>query len=217
MMHACKLGCLLFLLLAMPAAAQESCRLPPQIEALSCDRQEESRGRRGDFDHYILSFSWSPAWCGSGPAGRSPIQCRDNHFGWIVHGLWPQYAAARGIRPPWPQYCAAVAPVPPSVLRPHLCTMPDPRLMQCQWAKHGSCSGFAGPETYFAAIGKLAPRFSLPEPAAPDMPAPALRDAVLAANPGLERGHVQVIRNRGQIREIRICLDRSLENPVFCD
>jgi ribonuclease T2 len=54
--------------------------------------------RAGDFDYYVMSLSWSPTWCAiEGDARQSP-QC-DADFGWVLHGLWPQYN--RG----WPSYC----------------------------------------------------------------------------------------------------------------
>src|SRR3546814_6869806 len=107
--------------------------LPQQVPVQACNRHEAPRGQPGDFDFYLFSFSWSPAFCATAAGRRSALQCRDNHFGWVLHGLWPQYAASRGITPPWPQYCGPVAPVPEAVLRRHLCATPDPRLLQCEW------------------------------------------------------------------------------------
>ncbi|WP_298728759.1 hypothetical protein [uncultured Ferrovibrio sp.] len=195
------------------AAAQSSCRLPARIEAAPCAKREASRGEAGDFDYYILSLSWSPAFCNSAAGRRHGTQCRDNRFGWVVHGLWPQYEKARGVTPPWPQYCASVAPLPAPLLRRHLCTLPDAQLMQCQWAKHGSCSGFSDPADYFAAIEALRSRFVLPEPSGS---AADLSRAVAAANPGLRRSHVRVVRKDGRIAELRICLSRNLQQTVNC-
>lgn len=222
MIRSGKLAILLLLLLsgAPPLAAQESCRIPERLEATPCMQLEEARGRSGDFDFYLLAFSWSPAFCASEAGRRSPGQCRDNEFGWVVHGLWPQYAKARGAKKeegwqPWPQYCAAAPPLPQILMRRHFCAMPDPRLMQCQWAKHGSCSGLA-PEAYFAAIERLAARLAPPAPEPDSQPAAAFRQAVLAARPALQARHLQVIRRDGRIREIRICLDKTLTHPVDC-
>jgi ribonuclease T2 len=207
---------------ASVAMAQEQCRLPSRITVAPCPNQarEEARGTKGDFDHYILSFSWSPAFC-AGPAGRrATLQCRDNRFGWIIHGLWPQYAQPRaGQR--WPQYCAAVAPVSEAVLRRHLCSAPDPRLMQCEWAKHGSCSDFATPAEYFAAQAAVATRLTLPEPQ-PGQSVQAFTAAVVSANDAshghdrLERRHLRVIGGPDGIRELRICLERDLVRYRAC-
>jgi ribonuclease T2 len=216
------LSVLLLLGLIQPVAARELCRLPDRITVAPCDRREESRGRPGEFDFYILSFSWSPAFC-AGPAGRrATLQCRDNSFGWIVHGLWPQYAERRakqdngGQR--WPQYCAPVQPVPETVLRRHLCSSPDPRLMQCEWAKHGSCSDFDSPAAYFAAQDAAAGRFVLPAPQ-PGQSVRAYTGALLAANDGtgMKSGHLRVVGDgTAGIREVRICLARDLSQTRPC-
>lgn len=209
---------LLLLFLALPAAAQEQCRLPSHLAVAPCPEQGrvEARGQKGDFDHYILSFSWSPAFCASAAGRQAPLQCRDNQFGWVLHGLWPQYAAARaGQR--WPQFCGRVPPVPEAVLRQHLCASPDPRLMQCEWAKHGSCSDFAAPEAYFAAQARIAATLSLPAPQ-PGQSPQAFAAAVTAANAagGLQRRHFRVIGGPAGIRELRICLQRDLQHFRPC-
>jgi len=219
MKHLGKLVLLLLLFAPGQSRAQEQCRLPSQVTVSPCPNigREESRGRKGDFDLHILSFSWSPAFCETPAGRRSTLQCRDNRFGWVVHGLWPQYATPRaGQR--WPQYCSTVEPVPAQTLRRHLCASPDPKLMQCEWAKHGSCSDFATPEQYYAAIESWRARLALPEPQ-PGQTAAALTSAVVAANQrlGLERRHVQVQAAKdGGIREIRFCLDRTLMGPTAC-
>lgn len=216
-----KLAAFLLLLFApLTAVAQEACRIPDGLQSAPCARREASRGVAGDFDYYVLAFSWSPAFCAS-DAGRGKAgQCRDNAFGWVVHGLWPQYAKARMAkagegREPWPQYCAPVRPLPSALLRRHFCAMPDQQLMQCQWAKHGSCSGLEA-EAYFAAIADLRQRFILPLPADDTMPSNRLRDAVLEAHPDLKPQHLRIVRRDGRIRELWICLQRDLRQPTDC-
>jgi ribonuclease T2 len=208
---------LLLGLLAVDAAAQPQCRLPDSIPVEACGRDGVARGRAGDFDFYILSMSWSPAYCATAAGRRSPLQCRDNRFGWVPHGLWPQYAAARGIAPSWPQYCGPAAPLPAEILRRHLCVMPDPRLMQCEWAKHGSCAGFASADAYFDALTAATTRLALPDPPGDGRgSAAAMRAALLAANPALRPEMLQVVRREGRIREIRVCLDTALRDFVAC-
>ncbi len=217
-------GLLLLLLMAQPetAGAQQHCRLPDRLTVAPCPNlgREEARGRKGDFDHYILSFSWSPAFCATSAGKRATMQCRDNQFGWIVHGLWPQYAERRAGQS-WPQYCGPVQPVPEPVLRRYLCSSPDPRLMQCEWAKHGSCSDFATPAEYFEAQVAVATRLTLPEPQ-PGQSVQAFTAAILAANDDshghqrLERRHLRVIGGAAGIREIRICLERDLARYRAC-
>ena len=54
----------------------------------------------GQFDYYVLSLSWSPNWCALEGDDRGSPQCDSNAgFGWVLHGLWPQYEQG------WPSYC----------------------------------------------------------------------------------------------------------------
>jgi ribonuclease I len=57
---------------------------------------QASEGARGDFAYYLLSLSWSPAFCLSSPGAA---ECNGpRRYGFIVHGLWPHADAAKGIR-----------------------------------------------------------------------------------------------------------------------
>src|ERR1700678_3970154 len=55
-------------------------------------------GTPGQFDYYLLTMSWAPEFCHS--HGDSP-ECTGQHFGFVVHGLWPQYTNGG-----WPQNCS---------------------------------------------------------------------------------------------------------------
>src|SRR6202007_2798831 len=47
----------------------------------------------GAFEFYLLTLSWSPGFCDTGGASKAPDQCSVGAgFGFVVHGLWPQYA-----------------------------------------------------------------------------------------------------------------------------
>ena len=227
-----KLAILLLLLLpvavsgAMPAGAQtaqsqpQQCRIPAQIEVQACSRPDQSRelprGRPRDFDHYILSLSWSPAFCATRAGQNSPVPGRDNRFGWVVHGLWPEYREKRD-GGSWPQYCATVQPVPAEVLRRTMCTMPEARLMQCQWTKHGSCSDFTDPAAYFAAIVRLREGLVLPDPA-PRQSAKDYAATLVEANAtkGLTVQSLRALAQDGVIREVQVCLSRDLAHFTPC-
>jgi ribonuclease I len=45
-------------------------------------------GTTGDFDYYVVSLSWSPAYCVTHP--KDQRQCGDRGFGFVLHGVWPQ-------------------------------------------------------------------------------------------------------------------------------
>jgi len=59
--------------------------------------RKASDGEPGTFDYYLLSLSWSPAFCRTDPGAA---ECNGpRRFGFIVHGLWPQYEKG------WPENC----------------------------------------------------------------------------------------------------------------
>ena len=71
----------------------------------------------GDFDYYVLVLSWSPTHCSSdaGHGRGNDMQCRSGRpFGFVLHGLWPQYE--RG----YPQACESDEPREVSAAGAHL-------------------------------------------------------------------------------------------------
>ncbi|WP_417720441.1 ribonuclease T2 family protein [Salipiger sp.] len=167
----------------------------------------------GTFDYYVLSLSWSPNWCAlEGDARRSP-QC-DRPFGWVLHGLWPQFH--RG----YPSYCRT-AVRPPS--RADSAAMADimgtPGLAWHQWKKHGSCSGLPA-QDYFALARKAYGQVNRPEvfrklDKPVTLPARLVEEAFLKANPGWERDMLTITCRDGHIQEARLCLSKAL-SPVPC-
>ncbi len=68
----------------------------PVVLAMAATTMSASAGHRhrlsdappGEFDYYLLSLSWSPAFCLQSPGAA---ECNGpRRFGFIVHGLWPQ-------------------------------------------------------------------------------------------------------------------------------
>ena len=108
----------------------------------------ESDAEAGRFDYYLLSLSWSPAFCVQKP--DSPECNGARRYGFIVHGLWPQNE--RG----WPEHCGD-SRIPESVADGIADLMPARQLVYHEWATHGSCSGLA-PEEYFSLV-RRAPRW----------------------------------------------------------
>ena len=169
--------------------------------------------RAGVFDYYVLSLSWSPTWCAlEGDARRSP-QC-DADFGWVLHGLWPQYH--RG----WPSYCPTGTRPPSRGMTDGMAdVMGTSGLAWHQWTKHGVCSGLSAAD-YFAlsrnAFGQIArPEVFRRLDRDVTLPASVVEDAFLKANPDLERDMITITCKAGRIQEARICLSRALE-PVPC-
>lgn len=173
--------------------------------------QERRGARPGDFDFWVLSLSWSPAYCAEEGRNADPWQCaRGRGLGFVVHGLWPQYT--RG----FPTYCQP-EPVPLSseAVRSILDVIPSSGLARYQWRKHGTCSGL-GPSAYFATLRRASERIRLPENVADGkdaprrMPASGLVDGFTAVNPGLRRDMMAVVCQGTALKEVRICLSRDM-------
>lgn len=170
----------------------------------------------GDFDYWVLSLSWSPSWCAARGAEDGADQCDPAAgFGWILHGLWPQYDSG------WPSWCGG-APAPPT--RRQTAAMADVMgsagLAWHQWKKHGTCSGLAA-DDYFALARAAFDRVARPArfrrmtaPARID--AAAVEQAFLDANPGLRPDMLSVICRDGRVAELRICLARDGRTPRRC-
>jgi ribonuclease T2 len=171
--------------------------------------------RAGDFDYYVLSLSWSAAWCALEGDARDDPQCDDGRgLTFILHGLWPQYEEG------WPSFCRTGERDP---TRTETAAMADimggSGLAFYQWKKHGRCSGLSATDYYGAA------RQAHASIAIPDLfqlvdqpltlPASVIEDAFLEANPGLTRDQITITCKDGLIQEARVCLTRDLD-PRTC-
>lgn len=169
------------------------------------------------FDYWVLSLSWSPAWCAAQDAAGQDggAQCAPGAArGFTVHGLWPQYE--RG----WPEFCPTVARPPSRADSAGMAgLMGSAGLAFYQWRKHGVCSGLSGPD-YYGVTRQAAAAITLPPVlAAIDRPlrigVPVIEDAFIEANPALTRDAITVTCRAGTLQEVRICLDRTLR-PRDC-
>lgn len=211
----------------MPAAAEASvrCALPRTLEPARV-QEPDWRNTAAKTQGYVLALSWSPEYCARS-SGRwrdgDLHQCRDNSFGLVVHGLWPQGAGARN-RKDHPRHCRTATPLAAATLRAHLCTVPGVRLMQHQWAAHGTCA-FTTAEGYFTAIERLNSVLTRPDLEAlqaskgKTLTVNDVRRAFAAANAriGLAGRHLGIdVTDRQRLREIRICYDRAFRFTA-CD
>jgi len=197
----------LALLLAQPAAG--ACRLPDRLPRAHVG-YDEAINRDASVDGYVLALSWSPEYCaGAGDNPKARIQCRDNRFRFVVHGLWPQNAQARGADGQ-PRGCRVGQAVAEPTLRRNLCLLPGVQLIQDQWEKHGSCA-FPTPESYFARTAALYGALKLPPLPVGRMTVASMKQAFVSANPGLpaQALAVRVGRGRPHFREILVCYDRA--------
>ena len=169
----------------------------------------------GEFDYYVMALSWSPNWCALEGRDRNSPQCEeDADFGWILHGLWPQYE--RG----WPANCRTSFRAPS---RADTAAMADimgtSGLAWHQWRKHGVCSGLS-PDDYYALSREAYARVTRPQvfrdlsdPVT--LPARLIEEAFLRDNPELSPNGLTVTCKSGHIQEARICLNRDL-TPRDC-
>jgi len=169
--------------------------------------------RAGEFDYYVLSLSWSPTWCAIEGDARNSPQC-DEDFGWVMHGLWPQYH--RG----WPSYCPTSERNPSRAMTRDMADiMGTSGLAWHQWNKHGVCSGLSATDYYAMsreAYGTVVrPKVFRELDRAVKLPASVVEEAFLKANPQLEKDMVTITCRDRRIQEARICLSKTLE-PVRC-
>lgn len=169
----------------------------------------------GDFDYYVLALSWSPTWCAIEGDSRGSPQCDDDRdFGWVLHGLWPQYEDG------WPADCRHSFRNPS---RNDTAAMADimgtSGLAWHQWNKHGSCSGLS-PDDYFALARTAYRAVNRPQilrdlDRAVTLPASLIEEAFLRDNPLLSADQVTITCRADRIQETRICLTKDLE-PRDC-
>ncbi len=99
-------------------------------------------GEKGEFDYYLMALSWSPSFCETHPDVEE--QCQHKGYGFVLHGLWPQYDGGGG-----PENCATTDEVDKKTIEHTLAFMPSRSLITHEWRTHGACSGMS-PEDYFA-------------------------------------------------------------------
>lgn len=164
----------------------------------------------GQFDYYVLSLSWSPQHC-SGPQGaRDRFQCAgERKFGFIVHGLWPQFE--RG----WPQSCSTDPGPDRATIDEIMPIMPSVGLIRHEWQKHGTCSGLTARQ-YFHKVRDTFRMVRIPQdyqqPPREIMVKPSSIEAKFAAaNPGMTPQSIGIVcsGNGRFLQEVRICLDRN--------
>ena len=108
-------------------------------------------------------------------------------------------------------------PLSPATLRASYCMTPSPRLLQREWAAHGTC-GWDSPEAYFEQAARMWNGLNKPDlEAIPEarLTAGAIRDAFVAANPGLPREGVFIATTDGWFREARLCYSKAYQ-PMRC-
>ncbi len=180
-------------------------------------RAREGDGQQnlpGQFDFYLLSLSWAPSFCAL-EGDRLPFrwrqsECRNRPYGFVVHGLWPQYD--RG----FPEACQVPPPrLAREIVAAMLDLMPSPRLVYNEWDRHGTCSGLSARD-YFATVRRARAAVTIPQEfrdphQAFVVPPAAVKDAFIRANPGLQRGAIAVGCHGRRLADVRLCLSKDLK------
>jgi ribonuclease T2 len=160
----------------------------------------------GQFDYFLLTLTWSPAYCALHHGKEARAECARRR-GFVVHGLWPQRDNGT-----WPAFCRAVPPVPADRMARQLQIMPSARLVQHEWDKHGSCTTLTA-NAYFDATDRAFAALRIPErltrPTHPfALPLVDAKRLFTDANPGLAPDMFALRCNHGnRVEELRICLD----------
>jgi ribonuclease T2 len=166
------------------------------------------RGTPGQFDYYLLTLSWAPEFCYS--HGESP-ECQGQHFGFVVHGLWPQYGNG------YPENCSSEPGLADASTMTDI--MPDPRLVAHEWSTHGTCSGLKA-DGYFKVVRQAFASIHVPAkfsaPAAEFLITPAeVKDTFLQANPQLSREEMTVSCGNNYLTAVSVCMSKDLK-PTAC-
>jgi len=164
-------------------------------------------GEPGQFDYYLLSLSWSPTYCLTHPEDIG--QCSGKGFGFVLHGLWPQFESGG-----YPQNCTADRQLSQQAAALGASLYPSPKLVQHEWERHGTCSGM-DPSDYFrtadraVAVVKVPEMFQAPRTTL-SMTAAQIVAQFRASNSALPEDGITVACSRGELSEVRICLNRDL-------
>ncbi|MEM9967062.1 MAG: ribonuclease T2 [Pseudomonadota bacterium] len=169
----------------------------------------------GQFDYYVLALSWSPNWCLRRGDQIQSAQCETGKtFGWILHGLWPQYETG------YPAYCKTPHRAPSRKMTADMVDiMGSSGLAWHQWKKHGTCTGLPA-AAYFAKSRQayeVIVRPSVFRQLKTDvrLPAAVVEQAFLAENPALTANMLTITCKGDHIQEARVCLSTSL-SPRPC-
>ena len=161
------------------------------------------------FDSYVLSLSWSPQYCAS--AGRGSPECDASRtHGFVLHGLWPEaddnVTSQQCLGPTFDRSLVT------GELRE---AMPDDRLIEHEWATHGTCTGMTQTSYFRAALRayrtvKIPAAFQPPAARMETTPADVRREFT-EANPGFP-AEAFALKDEGRfLGEVRVCLTTDLK------
>ena len=199
--------------IAATAPAAQTCELPARLRPAGPETPPRDEiVADAQVAYHMLAVAWGPYWREVNRDGRGyPLTPQDRDTGFFLHGLWPN--AADG---PHPRYCSVTPAraMTPAEVGEHFCMTPSEKLLQHEWAAHGTC-GWDDPDAYFDQAAELWSALTPPE--LPERTtAGAVRDAWTAANPHIHRDGVYLATTEdGRLREVRLCYDLAFA-PAAC-
>jgi len=163
----------------------------------------------GSFDYYLLNLSWAPEFCAAHVGNVSSSECGPaHHFGFIVHGLWPENNDGS-----YPQDCGTFSPVAQPIVQHMLTIMPNRGLIQHEWARHGTCTGLAA-QDYFNEIETAFRKVQIPpeyrNPASPVTAMPSEIEQKFAQANNAPAGAFRVVCSQSDF-DVEACLTKDLE------
>ena len=198
-------------LLAIAAAAALFI-IAPTAQARQHHGRADANGRPGQFDYYVLSLSWAPTYCLT--HADDGAECSGKGYGFVLHGLWPQYEDGG-----YPAACPSQFELSAAASAKGRSIYPSERLMRHEWREHGTCSGLE-PLEYFSTADRATAVVAIPSAmqaprADQDLSAERVVNLFQSANPALPWHALQAMCNRSELSEIRVCLTRDLR-PRSC-
>lgn len=160
----------------------------------------------GVFDYYLLALSWSPTFCLTQPGNE---QCSGKGYGFVLHGLWPQYS-----RGGWPQFCGQEQGLTPAQRAQGRMLFVTDTLLEHEWKKHGTCTGL-GAEGYFATSDRALAAVVIPpeleaSPTTQRFAAAQIVDLFQRSNPQLPAEAIAVRCRGPELSEVWVCLSKDL-------
>jgi ribonuclease T2 len=161
----------------------------------------------GVFDYYLLALSWSPTFC---LTHKDDSQCTGKGYGFVLHGLWPQYAKGG-----WPESCPPLTTLNAAQTSQGLTLFPTKKLLDHEWSKHGTCSGL-GAMGYLDEADKAVAAVKIPDELQPFsssyyFEAQEIADLFRKANPGIPADGIAVICSGPELSEVRVCMGKDLQ------
>ena len=165
-------------------------------------------GEKGEFDYYLMALSWSPSFCETHPDAEE--QCQHKGYGFVLHGLWPQYDAGGG-----PENCATTDEVDKqddrARARLHAEPLADRSRMAHAWRlqRHGTRRLFRTRRSRVRGVARAARAQRARKACRDDA---RTRCAPRSSRPirDLTDDMMSLHCSRGELVEVRVCLDKNV-------